>query len=89
MNWLVDAFSFLAAIVPITVVAVATLVLDFALTVSLTIQVEVALKDVTPVSPLPGDESMCESSFYDSKVCKNQAASPMRLVIFPITFIQP
>ena len=47
MNWLVDAISFLAAILPITVVAVATLVLDFALSVSLAIQVGAALKDVS------------------------------------------
>ena len=46
LNGLVDAFSFLAAILEITVIAVATLVLDFALTVSLATQVGVAVKDV-------------------------------------------
>ena len=45
LTGLVDAFSFLEAILEITVVAVATLVLDFALTVSLAIQVGLALKD--------------------------------------------
>ena len=90
VNGIEGAFSLLSAILPIAVVAVATLVLGFALSMGLAIQVRVALKDVaSSISPLPGDESMIESSFYDSKVCKNQAASPMRLVIFPISFIQP
>ena len=63
--------------------------LNFAFSVSLATQVGLTLKDIAIlVSPLSGDESMCEDTFDDSKVYQNHAASSMRLVIFPIAFIQ-
>ena len=89
LNGIVGAFSFLEAIEQNTVVAVAILVLDFALSVSLAIQVRVAIKDVAIcINPLPADESMSEDSFDYSFVFRDHAASSMGLVIFPISFIQ-
>ena len=67
LNGIVGAFSFLAATIQITLVAVAIFVLDFALTMSLAIQVRVAIKAVVIcINPLPVDESMSEDSFDDS-----------------------
>ena len=77
------------AIVKFTIIAVAIWVLDLALTMCLTMDVGVAFTLVVKfVSPLSGDESIDESSLDYGQIRKNQASLSMRLVVFPVTFIE-
>ena len=77
-----------ASIVPITVIAVATLVLDRALAMSLTEKIRPAFKLVVLISPLPGEKSIDECSFNYGFIFDNQAASPMGLIVLPVALIE-